>query len=158
MKIVAINNSPNFKGLWGEPQKTFAGNEHTSLSFITKTYYPFKNESKESIEETKKSNQSNYHADWYETGGTYVDEKVDVEVKKALNFTEQEFLAYKKSGLGAIKPEEISHPIEKELINRGLYNYMNKSQKYIDEVNWRTSYGYKILNFLKNIGQKLKKV
>ena len=54
MKIAAIKNSPNFKGLWGEPQKTFAGNEHTSLSFITKTYYPFKNESKESIEETKK--------------------------------------------------------------------------------------------------------
>ena len=158
MKIAAINNSPNFKGLWGTPHKTFAGNEHTSLSFITEVYYPFKNESKESIEANKKARQGYYHADWSDTGGTYVEEKIDVEVKKTLSFTEQEFSAYRKSGLGAIKPEEISHPIEKELVDKGLYDYMNKSKKYLDEANWRTSYGCKLLNFLKKVGQKLKKV
>lgn len=158
MKIAAINNSPNFKGLWGEKQKSFAGNEYTSLSFITKTYYPFKNESKETIEANKKANEGYYHANWSDTGGTYVEEKIDVEVKKPLSFTEQEFLAYRKSGLGAVKLEEVSHPIEKELIARGLYGYMNKSQEYLDEFSWRSSFGYKIRNCLKKLGQKLKKV
>ncbi len=158
MRIPAINNSPNFNGLWGTPQKMLAGNEYTALSYTTKIYYPYKDETEDSIESVKRNNQSEYHADWYQTGGSYVDEKVDVDEKNPLKITEKEFLKYQQSGLGAVKPEEVTHPVEKELVNRGLYIHMNKSQKYIDEINWRNSYGYKILNFLKKAGHKLKKI
>ena len=158
MQVSPINNAQNFKGLWGVPQKLAVTNEFTSVTYITKTYYPFKDESKESVDAVVRANQSSYHENWYQTGEMYVDEKTDVDVKKPLSFTEKEFLNYEKSGLGATKPEEIRNPVEKELVNRGLYQHLNKSQNYIKELNWRASYSYKILNFFKKMGKKLKNI
>lgn len=157
MNISPVNNSQNFKGLWGVPQVLSVVNEYAYLTYTTKTYYPFKDEQKDSIQAAVRANSSSYHEDWYQTGSGLVDEKTDVDVKKALNFTEKEFSDYEKSGIGATKPEEVSHPVEKELVGRGLYRYLNKSQKYMDELEWRASYRYKILNFIKRVGKKLKK-
>ena len=158
MYISPIKNSQNFKGLWGQTTQLICGNEFTSLTYITKPYYPFKDETKESIASVSNYNRDTYHANWYDTGGTYVDEKTDVEVQKALNFTENEYSKYKKSGIGATKPEEVIHPVEKELIDRGLYKYLNKSQTYINEINLRASYKYRFVNFIKKISQKLKTI
>lgn len=156
MKISAINNSQKFTGLWGKTKIENSGNEYTSLSFITKTYYPFKDEAVDKIKEIEESNKNSYMSDWYETGGTYVKKMCDVDTKKPLSFTENEYRLYKQSGLGATSPELLKNPIEKELVSKGLFDYLNKGEEYTKELLRRSSLSYKFMNFIKNIGKKVK--
>ena len=71
MKIVPVQNSnnTNFKGLWGTPEKRSGGNEFCFFDQTILHYYPFKDESKESVENVVKRNSFEYTASWFETGG-----------------------------------------------------------------------------------------
>lgn len=156
MNISPINSALNFRGLWGKTIEEHSGNEYTSLSYVTKSYYPFKDETNDSIQKVIAQNESRYEANWTETGGTYVKEVVSVRTYSPLNITKKEYEMYKASGLGAVRPEELSSPVEKELVGRGLHEYLNKAKKYTEEVSRRNSFSYKLIQFFKNIGRKLK--
>ena len=110
MKITSINNQNTFKGLWGETIKT---NEHKNLgakeffaNYETKIYYPFGDESIETVNNVMKENTTykkftNNNFDKlsiYETG-------TDVSVKNPLLFSGKQWLKYlsNKLAIGSIE-------------------------------------------------------
>ena len=156
MNISPVNNSQNFKGLWGITNTACEGNEYTIIRSVTKYYHPFKDETLAEINKAKSLNQNSYTVKPYQTDGTYIDDSITVQIAKPLKFTKQEFENYKNSRLGAKMPEQVTNPIEKELIANGLHDYLNNSKVYIDELIKRNSFSYKLKEIFKNIKLKLR--
>lgn len=116
---VTEGTQPSFKGLWGEPETT---EDYTSTYSVHDTqlpYYPFKDETKEEIDEIvkKHSHSNDYCADskvvadpipWYE--GTFVS------VMAALPFTAKDFQDFLQKKVSDLKKQVIeSHILEKNL-------------------------------------------
>lgn len=104
MHILPINKTvtekkPAFRGLWGNTQTRSVRKENYSMDNIILHYYPFKDESKESVENVVKRNSFEYTASWFETGGKAVDYSKSVKVHYKLPFTRREYLAYKAAAL-----------------------------------------------------------
>ncbi len=158
MNISPINNSQSFKGLWGKVSETGDVSAHNCIRFVTKDYYPFKDETPEEISNVERFNKKHYEAQWFETGGINVREDVSVETKRPLNFTKNEFEKYKLSNTGTKTPEAITHPVEKELVAKGLLNYLNNYSEYNNEMVKRSSFGYKAKTLLDKLVLKLKRL
>ncbi len=143
MKITPINNAQNFKGLWGQSKESLSGADDIWLYEKTKFYHPFKDETKEDIEKVKKRNRFTSCELWPDYDYSFVNNVVKVEAEEPLNFKKQEFQNYKKSKIGAMVPEEVSNPIEKELVKFGLYKYLNNAKEYTQELAKRNTFTYK---------------
>lgn len=127
MKIFAINNSnpesktvsqtQSFRGLWGKTQNKFSEGYWGTDTNIVHEYYPFKDETKESIEKLVKE-KSFYNS----TKSNLVAEpmehivQISVKVMKALPFTAEDFKAFLANKVSELKKNVIeSHIIEKNL-------------------------------------------
>ena len=53
MNINSVDNTPNFTGLWGKQKESLIGRNQVWLLNRTKTYYPFKEETKEETTQQK---------------------------------------------------------------------------------------------------------
>ena len=117
--FMPVNNTPNFKGLWG---KTIYDNRTEAEYYIDDTtyeYYPFSDEKKEEIEAVK-SAKSSYKEDipgkgvvadpWVHSTGVFV------KIMPVLPFTSKEFTLYTMNRLSMTK----QHRIENYIINKGL--------------------------------------
>lgn len=143
MRITPINNTQSFKGLWGQSKEAISGADDVWLHEKTKFYYPFKDETKEEIKKVKIAHRFTNCELWPDYGHSFVNNVVKVEAEEPLNFTKQEFQNYKKSKIGAMVPEEVSNPIEKELVKLGLYKYLNNAHEYMLELEVRNTLSYK---------------
>ena len=138
MKIVPINKTAQFRGLWQE-QKTVVD---TDTNFIHSKslnhYYPFKDETEQSIRAALESKKLKWLVP---SVNNFVYEVIISESKlgEKLKFSEAEFKLYKsidKSGLS----DSLKNLIEKDLLSNNLDKYINNSR----------------FKFLKNIVQKIK--
>ena len=156
MKITPINNAQNFKGLWGQSKEVLSGSDDIFLYEKTKFYHPFKDETKEEIESVKLKNRYTNCELWPDYGYSFVNNVVKVKEDEPLNFTKQEFLKYKRSKIGAKVPEDVSTPIEKELVKLGLYKYLNNAKEYMQELSRRDTLTYKVGQLFRKIKAMLK--
>ena len=123
MQISAINNNPNFKGLFGEKTEYSRGHGNVTHSYITHHYYPFCNQSKRSIGYAieKKIGVFTYYPD--QTGGEYYIEHNRCKVEKPLPITSKQYSWYKK---GRPLKQYLVDFIEKTLIENGLSYLLRK--------------------------------
>ena len=156
MNITPINNAQNFKGLWGQSKKSLSGADDNFLYEKTKFYHPFKDETKEEIKNVKLRNRYNNYELWPNYGYSFVNTVINVKEEEPLIFTKQEFQNYKKSKIGAKVPEEVSTPIEKELVKLGLYKYLNNAKEYMQELARRDTFTYKAKQLFRKIKAMLK--
>ena len=147
MNISPINSSPNFTGLWGAERKEQIFNDKMYLTLTSKSYYPFKAEPAEEIEKIKQCLEKECALVTHEIDGTTVQSEIEFRVHKPLEFSEQEFVNYQKSKIGAKSPQEVTHPIEKQLVERKLFDYLNFSDEYVNELTKQKSLKYKMQTF-----------
>lgn len=151
MNINSVDNTPNFTGLWGKQKESLIDRNQVWLLNRTKTYYPFKEETKEEIDKIKKANSYNLTFAWPEYGFDFVYDQTLVRDESPLTFSQKEFNAYKATRIGAKTPEELSNPLEKELVKLGLYKYLNNAKEYMQELAKRDTFTYKVKQLFRKI-------
>ena len=151
MQVLQINNSQNFKGLWGKNKELMSGDGDVWFIEKTESYHPFKDETINEINKAKKQHSYNSCNSWAEYGYNFVYDIKKVQEEKRLPFTQQEFNSYKATKKGAKVPEELSNPIEKELVRLELYKYLNNAKEYINGLAIRNTLSYKMKQLFSKI-------
>lgn len=126
MKILPVNkqSKQNFYGLWNKKVNITGINEFHELQEIENYYYPFADESKESIEKAvaKKTFTKVYDSE------EKITIKSSVKIMNKLKFFEEEFQKY-KCFYGKKLPPNMKK-IELELKKNFLDHYLNKGLLY----------------------------
>ena len=124
MRILPINsNMQNFKGITIDRGVEYVYAEDCALlTCYHYDYYPFKGENRV---------MKGYRTEDLRPGEFVISDEHSYNNKEPLNFTEEEYYEYKKSKIGAKSPDEVTHPVEKCLIERKLYCELNNSEEFI---------------------------
>ena len=165
MKILSVNPSPVepktqlstcFRGLWGKPENSSVGNDYVYVSSSTKNYFPFKDENIKNPEELSKVREK------WSVAGAIMWDFDKTAIHQPLSFTEKEYQAYKEMGKG-FELSETAKSIEKELISKGLIDYLNPDSllRYMakmTELRKQNSLKFKLGELFKNFKAGLKQV
>lgn len=123
MRILPINsNMQNFKGITIDRGVEYVYAEDCALlTCYNYDYYPFKDDNGGMPSRTVD----------LKPGELVIGDQYIYNNKEPLNFTLAEYQEYKKSKIGAKSPDEVTHPVEKCLIERKLYCKLNNSEEFI---------------------------
>ena len=123
MRITSIDNTQNFKGLWGDTIKVNGRkNNYSGLvisDYETKNYYPFGDESIECANNVLKTNST--YKKILENGYTK-EVGTDISIKNRLFFTAKQWMKYigNKMDVGSVERRMIEHNLKKLHLERYL--------------------------------------
>ncbi len=124
MKLLSINNSYAFHGLWGKTNVEFIGNDYSYAINHTSDYHPFKDETASEID-TQTGRLHNRPSIYNEAEGTYLSGRDFVNVRERLAFTRDEYNKYKQKLLSKDSQTNVIEKIENELKFLKLNFYLN---------------------------------
>lgn len=126
MHDFSASNLQSFKGLWGKPRVEAVSAPGAVYRRTEEFYYPFKNESKNSIDNAVFSRTDSFKVDWDETLGDIYDTASYVTLKNELDFTETEYKNYKNHKYDKPEFSTKRNRIEKSLEENHLSEYKNR--------------------------------